>query len=156
MSLWGCGWHVAVALAALVGLQAAWACEPCMKTLDLDESVERADLIIVGRRTDYFSREAEGPFGGPDTVRVKVLRVLKGPADVDEITVNSWDGMCDYGIVVDDREYVMLLEEQGPIYIAVLDGCGVKALLVERGGVELDAKHVSLDELAARFEPAGK
>ena len=134
----------------LVGCSAAvsgWACEPCATTLDADASIERAELIIVGQRADYSARETQLSVGGPDTVRVKVLQVLKGQPAQDEVVVNAWDGMCDYGIVVDDRSYVMLLQQRGAIYDAVDYGCGLKALLVENGGVDLDGHRITLESL---------
>ena len=145
---------------AMVGFWApvcGLACEPCATTLDTSASIERADLIIVGQRTDYSVSETQLSVGGPDTVRVKILDVLKGhPAQQNEVVVNAWDGMCDYGIVVDDRPHVMFLQQRGAIYDAVDYGCGLKALLVENGGVDVDGHRITLETFASMASPNTK
>lgn len=146
------------ALGSLVFAQigTAMACEPCHeKAWDLPRTVRKAELIIVGRRVGPEAGVIGTPSQpGPETIPVDVVRVLKGRDDRKEITVDSWHGMCDYGIVVDDRPYVMLLTralsqgreaEYGPVNL----GCAVKTLAMTDEGVEVDGKRFTLEEFQA-------
>jgi len=58
----------------------AYACEPCGSTLDLNETIQQADLIIIGKKIKdgpHTDPRPEG-YGGPDWIIVKIERVLKG------------------------------------------------------------------------------
>jgi len=141
------------AVACVVPVSAACACEPCQQVLDLDVSLAKATLVVVGRRTDYAQAEQErwSRQQGPDTIDVAVERVLKGAAPK-RITVDSWQGMCPYGIVVDGDRYVMILAGEPPVYQSVESGCAVKVLpvvrdLVDVGGGDLE----TLDEIRERI-----
>lgn len=64
------------------------------------------------------------------------------------ITVNSWDGMCDYGIIADEKEYLMILVRKPEQYDAVNNGCSVKQGVVEGGKVNLGlSKDYSIKEI---------
>ncbi|HET9483744.1 MAG TPA: hypothetical protein VFO79_07295 [Xanthomonadales bacterium] len=153
-----CGMHVhttvfLVAFACAAPARHAGACEPCEHVLDLDASLAKATLVVVGRRTDYAPAERERWVRqqGPDTIDVAVERVLKGDAPA-RITVDSWAGMCPYGIVVDGDRYVMILTGGPPVYHSLDSGCGVKVLpvvgdLVDVGGGEL----ATIDALEGRL-----
>lgn len=137
----------------------AFACEPCSKIFNLNETAQAADTIIVGRKIGEgpTTIRAEYP-GGPDWIEVKVLRTLKGEVS-GIIRVNSWDAICTYGIIVDDdKEYIMFLEKRIPgpgevfndDYRTVEDGCAVKILPVEDNAVITDLKRMSVDEFVMR------
>jgi hypothetical protein len=111
-------------VAWLAAAHGAAACEPCAQVLDVDASLARASLVVAGRRSDWTAAEqaAWARQQGPDTIAVRVERVLKGAAGP-EIAVNSWNGMCPYGIVVDGERYVMILAGAPPEYDSVDSGC---------------------------------
>ena len=119
-----------------------YACEPCPSTLNFEETVEKSDLIIIGQRTDFSPNEQDS-FEGPESINVKIIEILKGETNQNQIKVNSWDGMCGYGIVVDDKEYVMLLQEKDNIYDAVDFGCSIKTFPVLTDTVLKDTVTVS-------------
>ena len=125
----------------------ASACQPCRSKLNLEQSLERADVVIVGRRTDYSLKERR-----PATINVQVLQVLKGKAISAQIAVRSWYGMCAYGIVVDSRTYLMILKNPARMpgaYTAVHGGCSVKALPLSGNRVIAHRRSLSLKEIAA-------
>lgn len=142
---------VSLLLTFLLTPPAVYACEPCAEILGLEETAAQADLIIIGQKI------AEGPHtgvGGPDWIMVKVIEILKGQVENEQIQVNSWDGMCAYGIVVDDNEaYVMFLEKGSDQYDTVEFGCAVTTLPIKGEGVELEGQVVPIDDLMAKLEP---
>ena len=128
------------------------ACEPCAKILNFEESVKEADLIIIGQKVSEGPRSdfrGEG-YGGPDWIEVKIMQVLKGERPAERIKVNSWDAMCDYGIVVEkDNVYVMLLKQRKVTdedyqFDAVNFGCGVKIYALEGEFINFDGKRISV------------
>ncbi len=135
---------------------AAFACEPCPKILNLAETIEEAQFIIIGQKvarcSPFSSRKS---LGDPDCMEVKINQVLKGTIDTDKIKVATFYGMCPYGIttVKDDRFYMMFLAgaNREMVYEAVRWGCSVKALLVENDTVKYKGERISTDEFAARF-----
>ena len=134
----------------------ARACEPCLKILNLEETVKAAELIVVGQRTDYSPKEEalKKKQQGPDTIRVKVLEVLKGnPKQGSRIKVNSWDGMCPYGILADDKVYVMLLikRKRADTWDTVNNGCSQRSFPVEKDQIILDGISLSLAEFTAKI-----
>jgi hypothetical protein len=124
----------------------AIACQPCRSKLDLEQSLKQADLVIVGKRIDYDPAEKK-----PPTIKVNIIRVLKGEVKEARIEVKSWYGMCPYGIVVDDQVYVMLLKKpfkmQGA-YTAVNGGCSVTKLLVKSNRVSVDGRRLSIEDIS--------
>lgn len=143
---------VVCALLLAVSVDAASeACQPCAATLDMDDSIMQADVVIAGRRLDYDPQEQAMRPGGPDTVTVSILRVFKGSVAEPTILVNSWDGMCPYGIVVDDQPYVMILKRRENLYDPVNLGCAVITLRVVGDIVEIAGEWMSLDEFGERI-----
>ena len=133
-----------------------YACEPCVKALNLEESINKSDLIIVGAKVAQGPAASDVGPGGPEWIEVKVTRILKGNIKEDKIKVNSWDGMCPYGIIVDEKYYAMLLAERKSSYAdyqydAVDFGCAVKTLLVENNMVNVEGKGVSIDDFIKNF-----
>lgn len=127
-----------------------YACQPCPSTLNFEETVEKSDLIIIGQRTD-FSPDEQDSFEGPDSINVKIIEILKGNTNQNQIIVNSWNGMCEYGIVVDEKKYVMLLQEKDGMYDAVDFGCSVKTFSVENDLVEFNGDKISIDEFTDKL-----
>jgi hypothetical protein len=133
-----------IAIAILA--ETAIACQPCRSKLDLEQSLKQADLVIVGKRTDYDPAEKK-----PAVIKVNVLKALKGEINGAQIEVKSWYGMCPYGIVVDDQIYVMLLKKPLKIqgaYTAVNGGCSVTKLLLKSNKVSVDGRSISIEDIA--------
>ncbi len=125
----------------------AYGCEPCVKALNFFETSAKADLIIIGEK---YKEGRVNVLGQPEDIEVKVLKVLKGKVGSSVLKVNSWDGMCPYGIVIDDKHYVIFLEKrQVPgenfEYDAVDRGCSIKTLLIEHDTVNFNGMMVPLD-----------
>lgn len=135
--------------ASLWAANPAQACEPCFEIWDLDQTAEGADLIIVGRKVSEGPSTGDAPNGGPDWIQVRVEEVLKGEVDANQIQVNSWDGMCDYGIVADSGSYVMFLAWNGEMYGAVNIGCAVRQYPVQGDVVDVDGQAMAMDAFAS-------
>lgn len=136
---------VTMLIAIAIMATAAIACQPCQSKLDFEQSLQQADLVIVGKRIDYDPEEKM-----PSTIKVNIINVLKGEIKEEQIEVKSWYGMCPYGIVVDDQIYVMILrksfEMQG-VYITVNAGCSVTQLLVKSNKVSVGGKSMSIEDI---------
>ena len=135
----------------LFALSIVYACAPCPSTLNFEETVEKSDLIIIGQRTDFSPNEQDSFETLPDSINVNIIEILKGNTNQNQITVNSWNGMCGYGIVVDDKEYVMLLQEKDNMYDAVDFGCSVKTFPVDNGLVDFNGDKISIDEFTDKL-----
>jgi hypothetical protein len=129
----------------------AYACEDCPDRLNFHETVQQADLIIIGHRTDYSNKEKNFDLEGPEYITVQIIEILKGDVEKNQIQIHSWDGMCDYGIVVDDKDYVMLLKKKGDNYDAVAQGCAEKTLPVIDGLVLYEGKQISIDQFVDKL-----
>jgi len=133
-------------IAIAIMATSAIACQPCQSKLDFEQSLQQADLVIVGKRIDYDPEEKM-----PSRIKVKIIKVLKGEIKEAQIEVKSWYGMCGYGIVVDDQIYVMILikssEMQG-VYTTVNTGCSVTQLLVKSNKVSVDGKNMSIEDIS--------
>lgn len=134
-------------------MKSAFACEPCQKTLNLIETIQKADVIIEGQKISEGPRsEVLNPdYAKPEWIEIGVLDTLKGNPAEASVKVNSWDGMCPYGIVVDDRTYVFFLvkrevNDEEYAYDAVDFGCAQKTLIVENNAVNFHGSQVSLDD----------
>jgi hypothetical protein len=145
---------VALSLAACVLSAPALACEPCAKTASLQETIQKAELIIIGERVDYKDGEVWGnENGGPASIQVRVHKALKGQAAAHStIRVRSYYGMCAYGIYMGNKEQAVLyLSKKGDSYDAVENGCAQKTSLVEGGNVQLDDKAISIEEFSKTY-----
>jgi hypothetical protein len=142
---------VGLIFAALLAVQIAYACEPCPEVLTFEESVAAADLIIIGERVGSGPSTGDGP----DWIMVDIYEILKGNTTETRIRVNSWDGMCPYGIVVDDGLYVMILDQFEDQYDSVHWGCSVKTFPVESEMVMMGDGPVPIDDFVQML-PDGK
>jgi hypothetical protein len=139
-----------VLAAALLAVIDARACEPCQSIATFDEAADAAQLIIVGQVV------AEGPStgSGPDWITVQVIDVLKGDPPDTRIRVNSWDGMCGYGVVLAKGEQaVMLLTDGGEQFITVNYGCAISQYAMTDGAVVVDNQPVGLTDFATMLGP---
>jgi hypothetical protein len=135
--------NILIAIAILA--TAAIACQPCQSKLDLEQSLKQADLVIVGKRIDYDPEEKM-----PSSIKVNIIKVLKGEIKETQIEVRSWYGMCGYGIVVDDQIYVMILRksfEMKGMHTTVNAGCSVTQLPVKSNRVFVGGKSMSIDDI---------
>jgi len=133
-------------IAIAIMTEPAIACQPCKSKLDFEQSLKKADLVIVGKRIDYDPEEKM-----PSSIKVNIIKVLKGEIKEEQIEVKSWYGMCPYGIVVDNRIYVMILKkplEMQGVYTTVNTGCSVTKLLVKSNKVSIDGKIMSIEDIA--------
>jgi hypothetical protein len=138
-----------LAAALLIALD-AHACEPCQNIATFDEAAEAAQLIIVGQVV------AEGPStgSGPDWITVQVIDVLKGTPPDTQIRVNSWDGMCGYGIILNRGEQaVMLLTDGGDQFVTVNYGCAISQYAMSGSDVIVDDQPVALTDFATMLGP---
>ena len=133
-------------IAIAITTETAIACQPCKSKLDLEQSLKKADLVIVGKRIDYDPEEKM-----PSSIKVNIIKVLKGEIKRGQIEVKSWYGMCPYGIVVDARIYVMILKNPSKMqgmYTTVNTGCSVTKLLVKSNKVSVNGKIMSIEDIA--------
>lgn len=143
-----------LAVVTLLGLvivsYSARACEPCFEILNLEDTTAAADLIVVGR----LVREGPSTGTGPDWIEIAVLEVWKGEAPQTVLRVNSWDGMCAYGIILLNRDsYLIFLEAEGESYDAVNYGCAVRSMPVRNDEIEYEEGLYSLDAFAELMGP---
>jgi hypothetical protein len=136
-----------------------YACEPCSKIFNFEETARQAYLIIIGKKT------SEGPhtdpltgYGGPDWIEIEIVRVLKGQIEKNKIKVNGWDGMCEYGFILDEEKYVLFLEKKDGSqrgedfqYDAVNFGCAVKTYLMNANRVVFEGKEIMLEEFIQKL-----
>ena len=111
-------------------------------------------MILVGRRNDFSPEERElwAKQQGPDTIKIEIRQILKGDLRKGEImTVNSWDGMCPYGINVDDGEYILFLTKRKTIWDTVNYGCSEKILPVRDGRVILKDTTLTIAEFTNKY-----
>ena len=140
-----------------LNLGEARACEPCTKdaSMQFEETARRSDLIIIGQRDDFSPDELTHGVGGPENIKVKVARVLKGKESREEITVKSWSGMCPYGIVINDNlPHVIFLKKSGETYRAV-DMCSVKDYIIKDNMVEFGKQKISVEDFQLKLEKLG-
>jgi hypothetical protein len=127
-----------------------FACQPCTSSLNLDQSLAKAALVIAGQRLDYDADETQ-----PQSIKVRVLSVMKGKIKEETISVRSWYQMCPYGIIVDNQTYLMILtksSEMPGMYEPVNSGCSVRTLLVKSDAVTIDGEKMSLEELQSKYK----
>jgi len=137
----------------LNSLSYVYACEPCNRILDFQETAKKADFIIIGQKISegpWSSPERKMP-GGPGWIKVEVLQILKGEEEKKIIKVNSWDAMCDYGITIGEGSHIIFLQKnvyQSLVYDygSISDGCSIKSYAINEGRIRYDYKDVLLDE----------
>jgi len=141
------------------------ACQPCPYKLNFTETVDKSDLIIVGRKVggsfNYIENEKI------EYVDLEVSEILKGKNDKKTIKARTRYGMCDYGIIIPDYQfsYVVFLKKDSnqDYYTSVNSGCAIKTFLIIDDQVyfkeRADDKNIqliSIDELVKKIGPEGK
>lgn len=135
----------------------AFACEPCVNVLNLEETIQKADLIIVGQKVANGTKLDYGESEKPDWIEVEVLEVFKGSVPQTKIKINSWDNMCAYGIIINDaRNYLMFLQERTSpeedyTYDTIGFGCAEKTFLVEDNQVNLNGQKIAVETFASTY-----
>ncbi|MCB0358501.1 MAG: hypothetical protein KDD44_02665 [Bdellovibrionales bacterium] len=129
---------------------AASACTPCATKLTLEETVKKADLIVIGTN-ETGELPAVHEQAGPDTLRIAVSEILAGTEERKSIVVNSWDSMCPYGIVITTGSYVIFLTRRESMYDSIDSGCSVKALPLENDEVVIDERRIPLGSLKKKI-----
>ncbi len=142
----------------------AFGCQPCLeeRSLNLEQSIARATLIVVGQRVfkdGPIEKGYEWQRDAPQFIEVLVSHVLKGTAGKKHLNVRSYSGMCPYNIVVKDTEtYVFILSGEGRSSHGAVDRCSVKTLRVTKGAAGAadqvdsgDGKLITLNEWQRKF-----
>ncbi|MCA1558112.1 MAG: hypothetical protein LC731_06185 [Acidobacteria bacterium] len=119
--------------------------------MNFEETAKASDLIIIGQRDDFSPDELTHGTFGPETIKVKVRRVLKGEEARAEISVKSWSGMCPYGVIINDNlEHVIFLKKSGETYRAV-DMCSIKDYTIKDGVVEFGKEKISVEDFQSKL-----
>jgi len=141
---------ISVIFLLFITLSEVQACQPCPIKLDFEDTVKASDLIVIGRKIgEYPSPEMALPNQfGPDWLRIEVQEALKGYCDARIIKVNSYNGMCPYGITInDENQYILFLQKANVDYIdydAVNHGCAEKTFSITDNQVKYQAKLMPL------------
>ncbi len=154
---------IAISYICIIDYSSSLACEPCFKELDLNETYQKADLVIIGRKTaDGIKLSPSDSHIGPEWIEVQTSKIIKGESDSDHLKINSWQAMCDgYGIVIDEKLYIIFLEKKSPpkdftwddyAYDAVNFGCSVKTLLIEDNKVYLNNEKIPLEDFVIQLQ----
>ena len=111
-----------------------WACAPCAQTLSLDETIQKADLVILAQSKVYDFKSD----GAPEKIQADVLKVLKGNYTDKSIELNSWTGeMCEFGFVFRKPQQVLIISaNQDGQYERVASGYDTNSLPYENGLVD--------------------
>lgn len=128
----------------------ARACEQCPDDYEITikDAAQKAHLIAIISLAPEAAQPPQNkrlPAGEPDSIAVDVHQVFKGKlegafAKDQRIIANSWDGMCNYGVIIkanDARQFLVLLTWNGTEYRQVHQGCAPYQLPVSAGGVAI-------------------
>jgi hypothetical protein len=144
---------ISLILFFLFNVSSLYACAPCNESFGLTQTILHADTIVVGQKVKDGPSSVRGEaLGGPDWTEVRVLEVIKGTAGEGHIFVNSWNGPCLNGIILDDKTYLLFLihkpsSEDISEYDAVNGGCAVRTLLVDDEDVNVQGTPRPLEEM---------
>jgi hypothetical protein len=139
------------------GMSEARACEPCTPeaSMKFEQTARAAELIIVGQRNDFSPDELRNGVG-PENIKLKIKRVLKGEESKEEITVKSWSGMCPYGVVINDnQQHIVFLKKSNETYRAV-DDCSVKYYTIKEGMVEFGKERIPVEDFELKLRELGR
>jgi hypothetical protein len=78
----------------------------------MQDLVAKSDLVLIAKRGSGAFGNRKGSFGNqykqwPEMIELKVLEILKGNGEIevdDEIEVQSWYGICPYGVQMERYE----------------------------------------------------
>jgi len=136
------------------------ACEPCSKILNFGETVQQADLIIVGEKSANGPSVMMNQFpDASDWIDIKIFDILKGQEKKKRIRVNSWDGMCSYGIDIDDGKYIIFLEKREVDhetyqYDAVNYGCSIRIYSIKDDIVVFGDEQILMGQFTGKLSKA--
>lgn len=112
---------VSMFFASLMPVMAfAEACMPCREVWQMNEMVEKSEVVLLAKRSDTKAGNAYEQ--GPDFIELEVLEVLKGNGDVDigdTIDARSWYGICPYGVQMEryEKAVVFLNKESSGFWL---------------------------------------
>lgn len=150
------------------------ACESCPHILNLEETIQQSDVVIIGKRTDHDPEEQS--FGSgfpkrPELIKIQVIRTLKGEPGFSTLNAHSWYGMCPYGIQLKNEEALIFLSKTESNsgnkllgldyyfrdrYGSVNNGCAQKSFEVKNNQLEIDGKIITVDGFIERYLPKSK
>jgi len=131
----------------------ALACQPCQKFISFEETVSRAQLVVIGTAVKEAVHENEGK--DDDFMVLRVDGVLKGTPVSGDIRVQSWSGMCPYGLFMENgTQAVVYLSPAGDAWQTVGSGCAEPASEVKDGQVHTTKGAVALDAFRAAHFPS--
>ena len=156
-------WLLSLLLSAgLLYSAPADACSPCPEDATLSQQVENADLIALVRfievargdrptQSESIAVEVVEVIKGEPRYKKKLIDFFKAVPDDKRIILNSWAGMCDYGITISHNSswtWLIFVEwsSHEDQYMALR--CGEKQALVTGDSVTLDGKKVPLTDLS--------
>lgn len=117
-------------------------CTSCDEVYSLEETIDKAELIILAESEPFNSVRP----GGPEKITANVLKVLKGTYTDKTIELKSWTGTCPYGFVFTSKqELLFIVKDLAGNYTRYKDGCGAENMKYENG--MLDGK-ISLEDFA--------
>jgi hypothetical protein len=126
----------------------AFACEPCPNYWNLQDSLNAADLVIIGKRITPKQLGEDTLENPPEFVDIVVEEILKGKEDSTTIKAKAWSGMCPYGIVTPpEKSYVMLMvkSKDAAYYDSLNYGCAVSTLSMDGNMLTTRDGAISLD-----------
>jgi len=136
----------------------SYACEPCSEILNFEETAHQADLIILGKKVSNgpSANFEDTPYTDPDWIEVQILNILKGQEEKKRILVNSWDAICQYGIIIGGGTHVIFLrkkeaENEDYEYDALKWGCSKKSYVVEDSMVLFGEEKISIEEFIRKL-----
>lgn len=143
---------VGVALSVL-GAGVALACQPCQNYVSFEDTVARAQLVVIGTAMKEAVHEYDGE--NDDFMVLRVDGVLKGEKVSGDIRVQSWSGMCPYGLFMKNgTQAVVYLSPMDDAWQIVGNGCAEPASPVEDGQVRTTKGVVALDAFRAAYFPS--
>ncbi|MFO0389088.1 MAG: hypothetical protein ACK502_05130 [Alphaproteobacteria bacterium] len=111
----------------------AMACEPCPSYWSVQDSLDAADLVIIGKRITPLQQGEDKLENTPEFVDIAVETVLKGKEERTTIRAKAWSSMCPYGIVTPPEKFyvmIMIKSKDGAYYDSLNNGCAVSTITV--------------------------
>ncbi len=128
-------------------------CSPCPSELSLSQTIQKADLIVIGTLAKPALQL--GPADRqPSFITVVVEKTLKGKASGGRIRVHSFYGMCPFGLSMEaDERAVIYLSKVDDGYASVDEGCAYKKTPIVNASVMADGEWMPLADFQSKYLP---
>ncbi|MDD4616656.1 MAG: hypothetical protein PHW76_06030 [Alphaproteobacteria bacterium] len=135
------------------------ACERCLSTLSLEETISQADEIAVAERDPDENIAEPDPNATeldmsklPEFIHLKILKVLKGEPLPPVVRVQSYSGMCRYGIYFRKGVTALVFLKRTPdFYTSVAGGCSKTSIPLGGNTLNLDGKKITLQTFTEKY-----